>query len=223
MASPKPTKFDYFINQAYGWGAAVVIIGALFKILHFEIGPLTGGVMLTIGLCCEAIIFAISAFEKPKPTYDWTLAYPELENGSPVQNRKNGFAQAPDEIEASLSKKLDTMLKDAKIDGQLMESLGTSIRNFEGAAKNMAPTVDAIASQKKYSEEMSLAAAQLESLNGLYKLQLESNNRNAEANKAIAANAQKLQQQMEALTQNMSNLNSVYGGMLSAMRPNSNN
>lgn len=219
MANIKPSGFQIFINQAYGWGAAVVIIGALFKILHFEIGPLTGGVMLTIGLVCEAIIFAISAFEKPKPTYDWTLAYPELESDIPTQRMKSNFVDVPDGIEASLSKKLDDILKDAKIDGQLMESLGDSIRNFEGAARNMAPTVDAIASQKKYSEEMSLAAAQLESLNSLYKVQLESSNRNAEANKAIADNAQKLQEQMLALTHNMSSLNAVYGGMLTAMRP----
>lgn len=220
MSSVKPSGFQVFINQAYGWGAAIVIIGALFKILHYEIGPLTGGVMLTIGLCCEAVIFAISAFEKPKPNYDWTRAYPELEGGNLTAGRQSSFAQtSPEEIEASLSKKLDNMLKEAKIDGNLMASLSNSIRNFEGAAKNMAPTVDAIASQKKYSEEISLAAAQLESLNSLYRLQLESSNRNAEANKAIADNAEKLQEQMQFLTKNMTNLNSVYGGMLSAMQP----
>ncbi len=219
MASTKPSGFQYFINQAYGWGAAVVIIGALFKILHFEIGPLTGGLMLTIGLCCEAVIFAISAFEKPKPTYDWTLAYPELEDGVPVARRKGGFEKDAEEIEASLSKKLDEMLKNAKIDAQLMQSLSQSIQNFEGAAKNMAPTVDAIASQKKYSQEMSLAAAQMESLNSLYKIQLEASSRQAQANQEIADNAEKLQQQMRTLTTNMADLNSVYGGMLTAMRP----
>jgi gliding motility-associated protein GldL len=60
LLSPK------LMNFAYGMGAAVVIIGALFKITHFEIGPLTGNVMLTIGLVVEAIIFALSAFETPE-------------------------------------------------------------------------------------------------------------------------------------------------------------
>ena len=109
------------------------------------------------------------------------------------------------------------MLKDAKIDGDLMSSLTNSIKNFEGAAKNIAPTVDSIASQRKYSEEMSLAASQLESLNSLYKLQLESANRNAEANKEIADNAAKLKEQMQSMTSNIASLNSVYGGMLTAM------
>src|SRR5699024_10827192 len=104
--------------------------------------------------------------------------------------------EEPSEIDASLSKKLDKMLQDAKIDGQLMESLGHSIRNFESAAHGLAPTTEAMASQKKYSEEMSMAAVQMESLNNLYKVQLESSDRQAQANAAIADNAQKLQQQM---------------------------
>ena len=49
------------MNFAYGMGAAVVIVGALFKIAHFELGPLTGTVMLTIGLLTEAAIFALLA------------------------------------------------------------------------------------------------------------------------------------------------------------------
>jgi gliding motility-associated protein GldL len=61
-------------------GAAVVIVGALFKITHFELGPLTGTVMLS-GLLTEALIFALSAFEPVDDELDWTLVYPELANG----------------------------------------------------------------------------------------------------------------------------------------------
>ena len=202
------------MNFLYGMGAAVVIIGALFKITHLEIGPLTGTLMLTVGLVTEAVIFAISAFEVPAKDLDWSLVYPELAGGEPT---KKGKQENPAEAQGLLSQKLDTMLKDAKIDGELMSSLTNSIKNFEGAAKNIAPTVDSIASQKKYSEEMSLAASQLESLNSLYKLQLESANRNAEANKEIADNAAKLKEQMQSMTSNIASLNSVYGGMLTAM------
>ena len=119
-----------------------------------------------------------------------------------------------------LSKKLDEMLKEARVDASLMNSLGDSIRNFEGAAKNISPTVDAIQGQKKYSEEMAKAAAQLESLNGLYRVQLESSEKQAAANAAIAENAGKLKEQMESLASNLSSLNGVYGGMLSAMNRN---
>jgi gliding motility-associated protein GldL len=109
------------------------------------------------------------------------------------------------------------MLKGAKIDSELMTSLGDSIRSFEGAAKGMAPTAEAMSSTKKYSEEMALAAAQMESLNSLYKVQVESSSRQAEINEQVTANAGKLKEQMESLATNLSSLNGVYGGMLSAM------
>lgn len=203
------------MNFAYGMGAAVVIVGALFKITHFEFGFLTGNLMLTIGLLVEAAIFALSAFEPVDKELDWSRVYPELADGEAKPKSKKG--EEKEDAQGILSKKLDEMLKEAKIDGQLMSSLGDSIKNFESAAKNMAPTVDSISSQKKYSEELSMAAAQMESLNSLYKLQLESANRNAEANKEIADNASKLKEQMQAMTSNIASLNTVYGGMLSAM------
>lgn len=202
------------MNFAYGMGAAVVIIGALFKITHFELGPLTGTLMLSIGLLVEAAIFALSAFEPVEDELDWTLVYPELANGQAKSQVKK-----VEKVDAQgiLSQKLDAMLKEAKIDSELMSSLGNSIKNFEGAAKAISPTVDSIASTKKYSEELSMAAAQMESLNSLYKVQLESASRNAEANKEIAENAGKLKEQMASMTANIASLNSVYGGMLSAM------
>ncbi|KIA94373.1 MULTISPECIES: gliding motility protein GldL [unclassified Flavobacterium] len=205
------------MNFAYGMGAAVVIIGALFKITHFEIGPLTGTLMLSIGLVTEALIFALSAFEPVEKELDWTIVYPELGDGKARKETKMAKVETPTEAQGLLSQKLDIMLKEAKIDGELMSSLGNSIKNFESAAKGIAPTVDSIASTKKYSDELSIAASQMESLNSLYKVQLQSASRNAEANKEIAENATKLKEQMQSMTANIASLNNVYGGMLSAM------
>lgn len=203
------------MNFAYGMGAAVVIVGALFKITHFELGPLTGTLMLSIGLLTEALIFALSAFEPVDDELDWTLVYPELANGE--ARKKTDKKETPAEAQGLLSQKLDAMLKEAKVDGELMASLGNSIKNFESAAKGISPAADGIAATKKYSEELSMAAAQMESLNSLYKVQLESAARNADANKEIADNASKLKEQMQSMTANIASLNSVYGGMLSAM------
>jgi len=200
--------------MAYGLGASVVIIGALFKILHWEFGPLTGGLLLAIGLITEALIFAISAFEPVDDEYDWALVYPELTGGK--GNGKNDAKEAK-EAEGMLSRKLDQLLKEANIDAQLFDSLGNSIRNFEGAAKGIAPTADAIEHTKKYSEELSMAAAQMESLNSLYKVQLESASRQASINEEVVQNAGALKDQMESLASNLSSLNGVYGGMLTAM------
>ncbi len=209
MALPKRV-----MNFAYGMGAAVVIIGALFKIQHWE----GASIMLIVGLGVEALIFGLSAFDPVEKELDWSLVYPELAGGE--AKKKELKKEDPKEAQGLLSQKLDNLLKEAKIDGALMESLGNSIKNFESAAKGIAPTVDSISSQKKYSEEMSMAAAQMESLNSLYKVQLESASRNAEANKEIADNASKLKDQMQTMTQNIASLNNVYGGMLSAMGNN---
>ncbi len=203
------------MNKAYGLGAAVVIIGALFKITHLEFGFITGNLMLTIGLIVEALIFALSAFEPVDEDLDWTLVYPELANGE--ARKKTTKAETPSEAQGLLSQKLDAMLKEAKIDGELMASLGNSIKNFEGAAKSIMPTADAMVSTKKYSEELTLAASQMESLNSLYKIQLQSASRNAQINEEVVENNIKLKEQMQSLTSNLSSLNNVYGGMLSAM------
>jgi gliding motility-associated protein GldL len=201
------------MNFAYGMGAAVVIVGALFKIQHW-----TGASQLLIaGLLTEAFIFALSAFDSVDTEYKWENVYPQLldEKANPV--KAGAKASSNDDTEGMLSKKLDAMLKEAKIDGQLMESLGNSIKNFEAASKTIAPTAESLASTKKYSEELTLAATQMESINALYKIQLDSASKTTLLNEEVAENSVKLNQQMQSLTSNLSSLNNVYGGMLSAM------
>ncbi len=195
------------MNFAYGMGAAVVIVGALFKIQHWAGASL----MLIVGLLTEAFIFALSAFDAPDKDLDWELVYPELAGGAAKDKTKK------EDPQGLLSQKLDAMLKDAKIDSELMSSLGNSIKNFEAAAKGIAPSVDAVNSTKKYAEEMNNAAGHMESLNGLYKVQLQSAEKHVAVNAEVAENNLKLKDQMQSLTSNLSTLNNVYGGMLSAM------
>ena len=197
------------MNFVYGMGAAIVIIGALFKIQHFSIGPLTGGVMLTIGLIVEALVFAISAFDAPEEDLDWSKVYPELGNDESL-DREQG-------TDGLLSQKLDALLAEANIDSSLMESLGTSMKNFQGAAEGLSAAAESISSTNKYNEQMSMAAIQMESLNGLYKLQMESSSKQTELNEAVVENTERLKEQMDSLAKNLSSLNGVYGGMLSAM------
>ncbi len=209
MANSRSTK--KVTNMVYGLGASVVILGALFKIMHWP----GGNPMLIAGLIVEALVFAYSAFEPVDDELDWSLVYPELAGGT-GKNRSAVVAEEK-EAEGMLSKKLDAMLKEAKLDASLMASLGESIKSFEGAAKGIAPTVDSMASQKKYSEELSVAAAQMETLNNIYKAQVESAAKQAEVNQEVAENAGRLKAQMDSLADNMESLNNVYGGMLTAM------
>ena len=185
-------------NMVYGLGAAIVIVGALFKIQHWPFAS----AILTAGMIVEALVFTWSAFEKQSDDLDWTIAYPELKTGK-KENAKG-----------ILAKKLDGLLKEAKIDGALVTSLGDSIRDLNSAAVGMGGSAGA---SEKYNDQMAQAAAQMESINSLYKAQLDSATRQAEINQDSIENATKLKEQMESLASNLSSLNGVYGGMLSAM------
>jgi gliding motility-associated protein GldL len=198
------------MNFIYGMGAAIVIVGALFKIQHITIGPLTGGVMLTVGLLVEALVFAISAFDTPEDDFDWSKVYPALDEDAFNQEDKVG-------VEGLLSQKLDNLLKEAQIDSALMEGLGTSMKNFQGAAEGLSAASESISSTNKYNEQVSLAAVQMESLNGLYKVQVENTTRQTELNSVVVENTERLKDQMDSLAKNLSSLNGVYGNMLSAM------
>lgn len=207
MAQSHKTK--KLFNMAYGLGAAVVIVGALFKIMHFKIGPITGGLMLTIGMVVEAVVFALSAFEPVEDDLDWSLVYPELAGGE--AGERGGLKGE------GLSDKLDEMLAEANLDSSKMTRLSTSIESFAEAAENIAPAANSVTATNKYSEQLSLAATQMESLNSLYKVQYDSAERQAQMSDAVAENTEKLKEQMESLAANLSSLNGVYGGMLSAM------
>lgn len=204
MAQSKSTK--KLFNMAYGLGAAVVIVGALFKIQHWDYGS----EILTLGMIVEAIVFAISAFEPVEDDLDWTKVYPEL-GADGVENEDKLGA------DGLLSQKLDNLLQEAKIDADLMGSLGNSMKNFQSAAEGLSAASESVASTNKYNEQVSLAAAQMETLNNLYKTQVENSSKQAEINTAVVENTERLKEQMESLAKNLSSLNGVYGGMLSAM------
>ncbi|MFL2624219.1 MAG: gliding motility protein GldL [Flavobacteriaceae bacterium] len=195
-------------NMVYGLGAAIVIIGALFKIQHWPFGS----EILTIGMIVEAGVFTYSAFERIKGDLDWSLVYPELSGGSASIGRKK---ETPEGI---LTKKLDALLKEANIDGALVKSLGENIKNLNATAASMDGSAG---TTNRYNEEVSKATSQMASINNLYKAQLDSAAKQAEINAESIENATKLKEQMESLASNLSSLNGVYGGMLSAMNKKS--
>jgi len=201
MAQSKSTKKIF--NMAYGIGAAIVIVGALFKIQHWPYGSL----ILTIGMVVEAIVFFISAFDAVEEDLDWTKVYPELGDADGEGAGVNGM----------LSQKLDNLLQEAQVDTELMTNLGNSIKSFHTAAEGLSVASESISSTVKYNEQVELAATQMESLIGLYQVQMENSNKQAELNNSMIENSELLKEQMESLASNLSSLNGVYGGMLSAM------
>ena len=184
------------MNFAYGMGAAVVIIGALMKITHTDLDlfifEITGNTMLTIGLVTEAIIFAISAFDKPPKDYDWDKVY-DFGGEPKTQTASSGGGVSIKDVER--------MINQAKLDQKVFEKLTSSIKDFESSTKEGA---DSLSSSIKDFEASAKSGA--DNASELVKI-----------NKEFAENANQLNQQMQSLASNLESLNNVYGGVLSAM------
>ena len=203
--------YKIMMPKLYGWGAAIVILGALFKIEHYP----GASIMLAVGLGTEAVIFFFSAFEKnPDPDPDWSLVYPEL-------------AHMEDPAHKRPSQQLDDALAKAKIDNELIESLNEGLRSFGESAKQLNETVKAAAGISEYNTQIEEGVKNMNALNSLYELQLQTSNKQMEATTLFLQNLQasvedskKFQQQVGDLADNLEQLNKVYGNMLSAMNPN---
>lgn len=178
--------------KLYGIGASIVIIGALFKIEHWPFAS----ALLVVGLSTEAVIFFFSAFEPPHEEPDWSLVYPELTTGE-----KHG-----DGPHGSLTEQLDDMLGEAKIEPELIQSLGEGMRTLSTQASNMADITDAAGATKEYSDSLRGASEQVHQLSDKYAAASESLvglTDNAEAGNAAG-------QHLQQMNQNLSSLNNMY-------------
>jgi len=196
------------MHMLFGLGGAVVIVGALFKILHLEIGPITGGLVLGLGLGTEALIFTVSALNTGEIKEEHEDFVKKVK-GAPKKSSGGG--------DEGLSSKIDALMQEAKLDVQLMNSLAQSIKGLESSAKALAPASEAASASQSYTQELAKAAGQLEQLNANYQKQIQDAQGNADFNTKVSENAEQLRAQMESLSANLAALNNVYGGMLNAM------
>ena len=202
--------YKVMMPKLYGWGAALVILGALFKIEHYP----GASVMLAVGLGTEAIIFFFSAFEKAHEEPDWSLVYPEL-----------AHMQDPDHKRPA--QQLDDALAKAKIDNELIESLNEGLRSFGESAKQLNETVTAASGISEYNAQIQEGVKNMNAMNSLYELQLQTSSQQMEATSLFLQNLQssvddskRFQEQVSSLADNLEQLNKVYGNMLTAMNPN---
>ncbi len=180
--------------KIYGIGAAIVIVGAMFKILHLE----GGGLMLGIGLTTEAIIFFLSAFEPRHQEPDWSLVYPELAGGAPVSRKaiSNG----------STSKKLDAMLESSKVGPELIDSLGRGMKNLSESVGKMSDLSNAAVATNDYANNVQQASKSLVDMNKSYATTVTAMNEMAGASK----DAKEYHTQVQTVTKNLASLNAVY-------------
>jgi len=151
-------KGKKMMGLLYGMGAAVVIVGALFKIEHWP----GASIMLITGLSVEALIFAVSAFEPPHSEVDWTLAYPELAG---IDDDQLTEATKRDK---TASQEMDEMLEEAKIGPDLIESLGTGFRNLADHTSKLNNISDASVATEEFVGNMKNASSQMSGLSESY-------------------------------------------------------
>lgn len=257
------------MGKVYGLGAAVVILGALWKILHLP----GASYMLIAGLGTEAIIFALSAFEKPHEMPDWGLVYPELHGLEPRERGGHGggselaaLVQSGNLDAKDIEKLTEGIKKLSNTSSQLsdlgnatiatdsyiqnMKTAGEAVGKFANQQASMAQSSQALAdvyaasennlksnfemlsaNNKAYGEKLSDVTKNLAAINSAYELQLQGVNSQVQASQALtqglseitnqfqqSANDAKIyREQVAQLSQSVSELNAIYGNMLSAM------
>lgn len=230
-------KYKKFMGFVYGWGAAVVMVGALFKIQHLP----GAGIMLTVGLLTEAFIFFLSAFEPPHEEVDWSLVYPELAGVGEEINISDKKAAVSSK--KSALEKFDAMIENAEITPDLFEKLGTGLRslnvtaeklhdvsdatvatnnyvaNFEKASEKVSQFADAYGSSasklnsqadtlaSSYEKSANLVSTSGESLANAYNRLTESMNKELELS---TGGGQTYNEQLSIMNKNLTALNAVY-------------
>lgn len=196
----KELLFTTIMPKVYGIGAAVVIVGAMFKILHLP----GAGEMLGIGLSTEAIIFFLSAFEPKHHELDWSKVYPELADDYDGPKAQPRAVAAPAATGASAQ--MDKMLADAKVGPELIKSLGDGMKNMAESAKKMANLGDAAVATNEYATNVKSASKSLVEMNKSYSATATSMAAMADASKDSA----EFHKQVQNVTKNLGALNAVY-------------
>jgi len=201
---PGSKGWKKFMAKLYGFGAAVVIVGALFKIMHWPFA----GPMLVVGLSTEALIFIFSAFEPIHEDPNWELVYPELALGHsddldhdslPAAAGRGGKGNG-------ITDQLDKMLEEAKIDGALLERLGDGMRALGENAAQLKGVTSAAAATDSYVSSLQAASDKVSNLSAAY----ERASVSISGMTADTKEGESFGEQMQKVSKNLAALNNVY-------------
>ncbi|MDM8161206.1 gliding motility protein GldL [Labilibaculum sp. K2S] len=165
-------RWKKFMGYVYGWGASVVLIGALFKIQHYPYA----GELLTVGMTVEAIIFFFSAFEPPHEQPDWSLVYPELIGLEPREGVTGGGVQ----VEGL--EQLQSFLEKMSVHPDKISNLSQGLAKLTNAAENLSNLSEAAIATNGYIESIQKASSSVGEFSNKY----------AESTEELSNSAQKL-------------------------------
>ncbi len=207
QASPGYQKFT---GLAYGLGASVVIIGALFKIMHWP----GASVVLTAGMLVEAFLFALSAFDKPHKEYHWEVVYPELaaddHEAAPAGKKKEAKKAEEDKTLPQIQEVrqlVDTQMKNLVSGVQKLNETAGQLNNLSSAA----------AISDAYTKNLESASAAASAFANSQKNLKASSDSLVSSYESIAANignaskgSQNFASQIDGINKNISTINSVF-------------
>lgn len=205
-------KGQRLFNYAYSIGASIVILGALFKLLHAPMADF----ILIIGMGTEAVIFFLSAFDEPAKDYKWEKVYPELD----IPNEEEAAIARLERIKEGVN----TAAPVAASSVNAVPSVNTaSAANSISVASNITPlnvnteevndaTQKYVEQLKSISEQMTALNRSVQGLDAIYEVQLKS------ASSQLGS-VEQVTEQTKQLVQNLQQLNELYGRMISAMAP----
>lgn len=217
--------YKKFMAYLYGWGASIVIVGALFKINHYP----GANLMLIVGMSIEAIIFFFSVFEPPHKEIDWTKVYPELrEDAEPATAspaRGGGGASNP------FSAKIDEMFEQANITPEMFDKLGDGLAKLAQTTTAINNVTNVVSANDQYAGELQKMTDQLVKLNDFYANQMQVSTKQMEDTRKLQDNmnqimenlnnsledAQRYRTEINELSQKVATLNAMYGKMLGAL------
>lgn len=193
--------WDKLVPTIYSAGAAVVILGALFKIQHWD----GGGPMLTAGLGTEVLIFLLYALQTLTQSVDkdpdWTRVYPELADDYTGPSISRTATQS-----SNITAKLDNMLDNAKITPDIFDSLGKGFRNLSETVGKITDLTDATVATNDYARNVKTASTAISDMNKSYGVAINAMTSMVDATK----DAQSYRDQFQQITKNMGALNAVY-------------
>lgn len=231
-------KWKNFVGKMYGWGASVVIIGVLFKLMHWPLA----GYFLVAGLGTEAVIFFLYAFERPYKDYDWEQVFPELEGGAPrsftatidPESVRNIPASAPGSVPDEVLKRFEeSMSRLVEIDPTTFSKLEQSLQRLNKTTEGLADITEFASATQQYTSGMQQAADTVTTMNMSFKQTAEGLQQSlvslSVAYQALSLNLQNEMSkmgvsndayvlQLDQLNKNLTALNTVYINMLQAMQ-----
>ena len=195
--------YKYTAPVITGCGAAVVIIGALFKLMHWP----TAESWLIAGLGTEALIFFLFAFAPIENEPDWSIVYPELAPDEEYEDEEGEFVAEDNKATSkNLTKKLDKMLDDGNINDDLISKLSAGFKGLSDNVSKMGDIAGASVATTEYSKNVKEASKSLGEMNKSYASTIQSMSEMAGASKA----AQEYHGQIQNITKNLGALNAVY-------------